>query len=214
MLSRHGWLTPLLLTFCFVAIHVTASAQGRATGLVRDEAGQPIKGATVIAENPNATPKSFTTTTDDRGRYAMIGLSSGVWALTASAPGFVPSQTAADIRVARPNNPIEFKLSRGATGTGSPLAGLNTRDLQTDLQAAETLFQSSKWDEALTAYHVILTKAPALTVVNLQVGNVHRMKKDYDKAITAYQEVLKNDPGNAKAKAALEETSRAKAGSK
>ena len=35
---------------------------------------QPIKGATVTAENPDASPSSFTATTDDKGRFSIIGL--------------------------------------------------------------------------------------------------------------------------------------------
>jgi uncharacterized GH25 family protein len=201
-----------VLSAGLVALHAPAYAQGRATGLVRDEAGQGLKGATVVAENPNATPKSFTTTTDDRGRFSMIGLSSGIWTLTASAPGFVPSQTAAQISVARPNNPLEFKLARGAAGSPSALAGLNLRELQNELQAAEALFQAGKWDEALAAYKTIMAKAEFLTTINLQIGHIYRVKKEYDRAMAAYQEVLKADPQNARAKVAIEETSKAQAG--
>ena len=56
----------------------SAAAQtGRVGGVVKDEAGQPIKGATVTAENPGASPSSFTATTDDKGRFSIIGLKTG-----------------------------------------------------------------------------------------------------------------------------------------
>ena len=43
------------------AFAISAAAQtGRVGGTVKDEAGQPIKGATITAENPNASPSSFT----------------------------------------------------------------------------------------------------------------------------------------------------------
>ena len=68
-----------------------ATAQtGRIGGTIKDTNGQPLKGATVVAENPAAAPSSFTATTDDKGRYSMIGLKSGTWKITASAPGFAP----------------------------------------------------------------------------------------------------------------------------
>ena len=60
---------------------------GRIGGLVRDDKGQPLKGATVVAENPSASPPSFSATTDDKGRFSIIGLRAGNWKLTASAPG-------------------------------------------------------------------------------------------------------------------------------
>src|SRR5205814_9095918 len=67
-----------------------AAQTGRVGGVVKDDAGQPIKGATVLAENPSASPRSFTATTDDKGRFSIIGLRSGEWLFTAQAPGFTP----------------------------------------------------------------------------------------------------------------------------
>ena len=49
-----------------MAISGTASAQnGRVTGIVREEGGQPPKGATITAEN-QSVGQSFTATTDER----------------------------------------------------------------------------------------------------------------------------------------------------
>ena len=56
-----------------------AAQTGRVGGIVKDEAGNPIKGATITAENPAASPSSFTATTDDKGRFSIIGLKSGQW---------------------------------------------------------------------------------------------------------------------------------------
>src|SRR5215813_14402986 len=85
-LSR-GVLAALLVA----ALAGTAAAQtGRVGGTVKDEAGQPIKGASITAENPNASPSSFTATTDDKGRFSIIGLRTGAWTFTAQAPGFSP----------------------------------------------------------------------------------------------------------------------------
>src|SRR5262247_1695812 len=71
---------------------VAAAQTGRVGGQVKDEAGNPIKGATITAENPGASPSSFTATTDDKGRFSIIGLKSGQWTFTAQAPGFAPEQ--------------------------------------------------------------------------------------------------------------------------
>ena len=49
--------------------------------------GKPIKGATITAENANIG-SSFTATTDDKGRFTIIGLRAGTWRFIAQAPGF------------------------------------------------------------------------------------------------------------------------------
>ena len=81
---RHRlYLNRLVLAACMLAAlsGVAAAQTGRVGGLVKDEAGQPIKGATITAENPAASPSSFTATTDDKGRFSIIGLRGGTWTL-------------------------------------------------------------------------------------------------------------------------------------
>ena len=63
-----------------------AAAQGRVNGVVKDDDGQPIKGATVTAENENIGG-SHTASTDDKGRFSIIGLRPGQWTFIAVAPG-------------------------------------------------------------------------------------------------------------------------------
>jgi hypothetical protein len=83
------WRRSALVALLIATTAAAAMAQGgRVAGTVKNESGEGIKGATVIAENPEATPGSFTATTDDKGRFAMLGLKGGRWILTAQAPGF------------------------------------------------------------------------------------------------------------------------------
>ncbi len=197
-----------LLRVALAAVLVTAGAgmaaaqTGRVGGQVKDESGKAVKGATITAENPNASPSSFTATTDDKGRFSIIGLRSGSWTFTATAPGFAPESGKMQVStIGQPNPPMTFTLRKGAGGGGIPgMAGVNAKDLQADLAAADQLYNSQQWDQAIDAYKAILTKAPALTVINLQVAACYRNKKDYDSAIAAYNEVLKADPNNDKAK--------------
>jgi tetratricopeptide (TPR) repeat protein len=196
----------LLTAIAFVAALVVsalpAAAQtGRVGGTVKDDKGQPIKGATVTAENPSSTPSSFTTTTDDRGRFSMIGLRSGTWKITASAPGFSPNGGEVPIRtIGAPNPPVDIVLAPGAGAATGALAGVNTKELQAELQKAEDLLNQKQYDAAIAAYNAIMTKTPALTMVNLQVGRAYRMKKDYDSALAAYKKILETDPNNERAK--------------
>lgn len=185
-----------------LALAAPATAQtGRVGGTVKDDAGQPIKGATIIAENPNAAPSSFTATTDDKGRFAIIGLRSGQWAFMAQAPGFANDGFRMDVRtVGQPNPPIEFKLRKAVSAPASALGSIAPKDLQQELLAADALYNAQQWDQAIAAYRAILAKTPALTVINLQIASAYRNKRDYDNAIAAYNDLLKSDPNNDKAR--------------
>jgi tetratricopeptide (TPR) repeat protein len=173
---------------------------GRIGGTVLDDTGKPIKGATVTATNPDASPSSLTATTDDKGRFSLLGLRSGDWAITAQAPGFASSQGKLKVETISVNPPVTFRLAKGGGGAAGGIAGVNSKELQAELEAAEGLYNSGQYDQAITAYQAILTKAPQLTIINLQIGNAYRMKKDYDKALASYQEVLKGEPSNERAK--------------
>ena len=185
-----------------IASALPAAAQtGRIGGTVKDGQGQPIKGATVVAENPSSSPPSFTATTDEKGRFSIIGLRSGTWKIAASAPGFTPGGGNVSVRtIGAPNPPIDIVLAPGATGPAGALAGVNTKELQGELAAAEDLMNKQQYDAAIAAYQAILTKTPALTMINLQIGRAHRMKKDYDSALATYKKVLDAEPTNERAK--------------
>jgi tetratricopeptide (TPR) repeat protein len=202
MRERMKWRTAFACVALLVCALPALAQTGRVGGTVKDDKGQPIKGATVLAENPSSSPSSFTATTDDRGRFSIIGLRSGTWKVTASAPGFQASSGQVPIRtIGTPNPPLEFTLNAGAPAAGGgAMAGVNTKELQAELQKAEDLLTQNQYDAAIAAYEAILTKTPALTMINMQIGRAYRMKKDYDGALGAYKKLLEAEPTNERAK--------------
>src|SRR5262245_13423319 len=101
-------LAPLLV----IGTAQRASAQvGRVNVVVKAEDGQPLKGATVTAENQNIA-QSLTATTDDKGRFTMIGLRAGTWKFFAQAPGFTPDAGEMPVRMGAPNPPLQFVLKK------------------------------------------------------------------------------------------------------
>jgi Flp pilus assembly protein TadD len=196
---------PYLLTaLLLIALTGTAAAQvGRVTGIVKDDHGDLIKGATIIAENADASPSSFTASSDEKGRFNMIGLRSGVWQLRAGAPGYSTDSGELNVRtLPGVTPPVSFTLQKlvvppSALGTTAP------KDLQTALASADALYNSKQWDQAIAAYNAILQKSPSLSVINLQIAAAYRNKKAYDSAIAAYNVLLKTDPNNDKAKVGI-----------
>jgi tetratricopeptide (TPR) repeat protein len=185
--------TALLVAVLVLSGSVLAAAQGRVSGTVRDDRGQPIKDATIKAENPTATPPDFTSKSDDKGRWSMIGLQNGQWTFTASAPGFTPQITRQPVSYLRQNPAIDFELKR-QSAEAAALSGVNTKELQNELKAADQLYAAKQYAEAIVAYKALLVKAPSLTRLNLQLGGAYRALRDYDRAIAAFQEVLKAEP--------------------
>ena len=178
-----------------------AAQTGRIGGTVKDTNGQPIKGATVVAENPASAPSSFTATTDDRGRYSMIGLKAGSWKVTASAPGFSPSGGNVPIKtIGAPMPPVDFTLAPGASGPSGALAGVNTKELQGELAKADSMIAAKDYAGAIGVYEGMVAKVPALTSLYLQIGGLYRNQKQYDQAIETYKKVPDGDTNADKAK--------------
>lgn len=180
----------------------SAAQPGRVGGVVKDDRGDAIKGATILAENTNIGA-SRTATTDEKGRFTIIGLRSGVWRFVAFAPGHAAGAGNLNVRAGGPNPLITFSLKRTGPGTTGALAGIGAKDLQEELAAADALFNQRKWDEAVAAYRSIMSKTRVLSVINLQIAAAYRNKKDFASAIDAYNAILTVDPNNEKAQVGI-----------
>jgi Flp pilus assembly protein TadD len=194
----------LLHAVLLVALAGNAAAQtGRVTGVVKDDHGDPVKSATIIAERPDASPSSFTASTDEKGRFGMIGLRSGVWQLRVSAPGYASDGGDLNVRtMPGVTPPVAFTLQKFVVPP-SVLGSTAPKDLQAALAGADALYNNQRWDEAIVAYKAILERSPSLSVINLQIAAAYRSKKEFDSAIAVYNQLLKVDPENGKAKVGI-----------
>ena len=199
------------LAFAAFLLATPLSAQtARATGVVRDTDGRAIKGATIRAVNPDAIPSQIVSTSDDRGRWAMIGLRSGTWTFIVEAPGFHKAEGPAAVRVGG-TPPMTFTLARDP----GPIPGALPTNIQAQLTAANMMRDQGRFDQAISAYRDIRSKNPKLTAVNLVIGDTYRKKAAQETdsvtrrsvlelAIESYAEVLKSDADNERAKTELE----------
>jgi len=182
-----------------------AAQAARAMGTVKDQAGKAIKGATVRAVNPDASPSQFASATDDRGRWAMIGLRTGSWRFIVEAPGDFTVETNLPVRVAA-SPPLTFTLARDP----GPIPNALDRNIEQLIQEAAALREQGRIDQALAAYQDIRTRNPKLTSVNMVIGDLYRRKAALEsdpaarqalfrQALEAYDALLKTDATNERA---------------
>ncbi len=202
-----GLFAVLLCAAVLAAPGIVRAQSGGVRGAVIDVDGQPIKGAVVKATSLNGRPREIASATDAKGRFAMIGLASGPWAFRAEAPGFMPQDGRSVVRsTVTGNAPLEFVLTRSAP----PIPTTLTRQVDADLDAANALRAEGKFDQAIAAYQAIAEKNPALSSVQLVIGDAWRQKAgkeaaparaaSLDRALTAFNVVLKAEPDHERAR--------------
>lgn len=210
MTRRLSLAVAALVTVCFAAPAIAQS--GRAQGFVRDVNGHPIRSAIVHAHNDNAHPSDIQSATDDKGRWAMIGLSSGEWRFVVEAPGYVPASANAPVRVAA-SPPLTFTLAHDP----GPLPGALEKNIQQEIADANGLRDQGRLDQAIAAYDNIRANNPKLTSIHLVLAETYRARAGEERtasardallnrAVAAYGEVLKADATNERAQAGLAET--------
>jgi tetratricopeptide (TPR) repeat protein len=191
----------LLVSLCLTLWIPVASAQptGRVNGVVRDEDGEAIKGATIAARH-EYSGTNYTAHTDNKGRFFIIGLRPGEWIFIASSPGYSVAGARMQVRVnSNLNPPMQFSLRTTGPGAGGALQKITAKSLQEQLAAADTLFNNRQWDDAVAAYRKIMSAAAPLAFINLQIAAAYIGKEDLAQAQTAYEEALKWDPASERA---------------
>ena len=190
----------LLAAFASVLLASSAYAQGGmlAGRIVDEETGEPIVGASVVLENPDANPGRLEQTTDERGAFSMLGLNSGQWTVTAEAEGYHPNP--GRLRLSQGRNPditiemdrvehaLELRYGPEALGDLDPAA------LQAEIDAANASYDAEEWDAAISGYEAILAKFPAFTEAYIDIGNAKLEQERYEEAIASYERAVEADP--------------------
>jgi tetratricopeptide (TPR) repeat protein len=181
----------IFLGFLFLISTSAASAQegrgqGRVSGTVKDENGNPIEGAEILCESLEFN-FSLKTTSDKKGKWAIVGVGPSVFRITASKKEFIPSETQMKLSHFR-SPPVDFVLK---SISPSSLWTEEDVDVSKELfQEATTLFDGGKYSTALQLFQSFLEKNPTLFQVQINIGNCYREMGEHEKALAEYETVL------------------------
>ncbi len=159
--------------------------RGRISGQVTDENGEPLAGAVVVAEFIQGKAK-LDGQSDKKGRFAIAGLGTGMWRVTASKEGYVSSFVEMDVSQLRANPPITLTLNKVT----------NLQGLQADKSGMEiidrgnALLQEGKYDEAILAFREFLEKYPEVYQIGLNIATADLKRGDLDAAEAEFKGVL------------------------
>jgi len=189
MRTRSFMVPTLIVLGCLLALSAASGQAGRGlarvNGTVVDQVGNPVPQAKielVLIQNEETKRE---TTTDKKGQWAIMGLGTGIWRVTASAPGYQPASVECNVKQLDRNPVIALTMKRMSAGdrpSGTDEASLALIDL------GNQLYNNNKYDEALAVFQELLVKNPTVYQIKLSIGDCYREKGEFDTALAIYTE--------------------------
>ncbi len=182
-----NWICLILLVFLLAlpCFSQEGLGKGRISGQVVDEAGNPVEGALIMVESLQTQTK-LQGKSDRKGHFAVAGMGTGMWRITASKEGYASSSVDMNVRQLTTNPPITFTLKK-IVG----LAALKTdQESFAILDKGNALLKEEKYDEAVEVFLDFLNKYPEIYQIHLNIGTCYLKKNELDKAEAEFRLVL------------------------
>lgn len=218
MAGRINTVVALILVAALVAVPLVAqdwAGKGRAQGLVKDEGGDPLAGATVTLlfppESPIGGPESVTT--NKKGRWSYLGLRGGNWKVLIELEGYIVSEGVLYVNEFQPAKAVETIMvaDPGAAITkGEELLGAgNYAEARIEYEKAlkdmddlgqarlrsrigDTYLAEGSFAAARAEYEKALPHIPSeeQTHIRLQMANSFQQEGKYSEAREQYEALL------------------------
>ena len=193
MRSKNIFIIFIVSVLC-LSLSLNLSAQqgrgkGRLRGQVLDEVGNPIEGAKIVAQHLQYKT-TFTSESDEKGNWAVAGLGTGYFRITASKEDY--GTVYHEMRVSqfsKKNPPLSFTLRK------IQVAEMNMPSIQDEgsvvlFEEGNELFDQENYAEAAVKFEEFIRKNPSVFQVNINIGNCYKEMGEYDKAIEIYTKIL------------------------
>lgn len=176
------------------AISQAGRGTARVSGLVVDENQNPVSSAKIVMQLKDSEDIKREATSNKKGEWAILGLGTGMWRVSASAEGYALSFVDVYIRQLEANPKITLTLKKM---TKFENAAGHEESYFSLFEKANQLVEEQKYDEAILHYRQLLEKNPDAYQVHWTIGNCYVSKGDIDRAIEEYNILLEKSKNDA-----------------
>ena len=179
----------LVISCVFFLSAQQGRGRGRIKGTVVDASGNPVEGVLIVAVHREFGAQ-FKGESDKKGRWAIAGLGTGDFHITATKEGYgTAEQNMRVSQFSRNNPPVEFTLQPAQT-TEMSLPEVENRDSLVLFEEGSRLYGEGNFQEAAEKFEEFLNLNPTIFQININIGNCFVQMGDSDRAISFFQKVL------------------------
>jgi tetratricopeptide (TPR) repeat protein len=174
----------IILAFTWVGLAQEGRGKGRLAGEVQDENKNPIAGVKLTLEYLGYDYQ-LTAVSDEKGKWAFIGLGMGMVKISAEKDGFVPYGIQINVSSVNRNPKQLITLKRVENiKPGSAEGGEISRDT---FVKATALYKESKYEAALALFQDFRNQQPNLYQIGINIGNCYLELGRFEEAIKEFQ---------------------------
>jgi tetratricopeptide (TPR) repeat protein len=176
----------LSLAGCLAASGVRAQdgwGNGRLTGEVRDEDGNPLAGVKVaLLHIESETVREVVT--NQKGKWTLMGLGGGVWKVILTLDGYRPRIEEAYVHSYSRSDSVQSVLKKAPSKEASVNADLGL------VEEGYRLFADKRYEDAVGVFREFLARHPDRFRVHFSIGRCYKEAGEYDQAQAEYAKVL------------------------
>ena len=163
------------------------TGRARINGTIKDDTGNPLEGAKIVAFSAESN-SSVEAISDNKGLWAIAGLGTATYKITASKEGFGTVSANMNVSQVNPNSPLHITLNRAKPAAGIPF--IQDEASRKIFDEGNQFYEEKKYPEAIAKFEEFLEKNPSIYQVNINLGNCYREVGEFDKAVAAYNKIL------------------------
>lgn len=179
----------IVIMLCFTSFVLAQAGRGKAriSGVVKDEQRNSIKSAKIVIQFLEDAQVMREITVDKKGEWAIIGLGTGTWRVTASAEGYISVYKDVYIHQLERNPKITLVLKKTIQPDQTMIEDESTLGL---LEKTNQFFTEKKYDEAIALLKQFLEINPNVYQAFIDIGDCYREKGELEQALEEYNKAL------------------------
>jgi len=182
----------------------------RLSGYVVDKAtGKPVPNAKVSLRIQRGGKGGPDVIADANGKWAVLGMNSGMWNVDVEAPGYVVRQVNVPVSEGQRVPPMKIEIEPAVVAAAAPAEAapveevkiggqVVSKDIADAVEAGNAALTAKNYTEAVTSYEKATTALPTFMPIRFALARAYYGAGDLKKAVSTMAEVYTADPSNAR----------------